>query len=169
MITPAYAQLMAGYNAWQNRSLYAAAATLSDEALRQDRGAFFASILATLNHLVWADHIWMSRFDGWQKPAVGIKGSTTLFDDFAALRAERVATDARLVAWAAGLGQAWLDGELRWFSGAANRELVRPRALLVVHLFNHQTHHRGQVHAMLTAAGARPEDTDLMVMPGLEG
>ena len=169
MITPAYAQLMAGYNAWQNRSLYAAAATLSDAALRQDRGAFFASILATLNHLVWADHIWMSRFDGWQKPAVGIKGSTTLFDDFAALRAERVATDARLVAWAAGLGQAWLDGELRWFSGAANRELVRPRALLVVHLFNHQTHHRGQVHAMLTAAGARPEDTDLMVMPGLEG
>lgn len=166
MITPAYLRLMADYNAWQNRSLYAAAAGLDDAARRQPRGAFFGSIHATLNHLLWADHTWMSRFDGWERPAAGIRGGTLLFADFDALRAARIETDARLADWAGRVRQGWLDGELRWFSGAANRELVRPTALLVVHLFNHQTHHRGQVHAMLTAAGAAPEATDLMLMPG---
>jgi uncharacterized damage-inducible protein DinB len=165
MITPAFVQVMADYNAWQNRSLYAAAATLADAERRRDRGAFFGSIHGTLNHLLWADRIWMSRFDGWEKPAVAIADSARMIDSFEALRAARIEADARIIAWAARLDPAWLAGELRWFSTIAQAETVRPCALLVVHLFNHQTHHRGQAHALLTAAGARPEPTDLPWMP----
>ncbi len=160
MITPAYARTMAAYNAEMNRRVYAAAGRLDEAARRAERGAFFGSIHATLSHLLWGDRTWMSRFAGWDKP-VSMGGSTALYDDFAALSAARAADDARLEAWAAGLTDAWLAGDLTWFSGAAQRELTRPRALLVVHMFNHQTHHRGQVHAMLTAAGERTGDTDL--------
>jgi uncharacterized damage-inducible protein DinB len=169
MISPDHVRLMADYNAWQNRSLYAAAATLSDDARKQDRGAFWRSIHGTLNHLLWGDTMWMSRFDGWERPARPIKESAALFDDFEALRAARIAADARIIDWAARLDAAALRGELRWFSGASQREMSRPRWILVAHLFNHQTHHRGQVHAMLTAAGAQPDPTDLPWMPGLEG
>jgi uncharacterized damage-inducible protein DinB len=69
------------------------------------------------------------------------------------------------VDWADGLGPAWLEGDLTWYSGAAKRELTRPKWVLLAHFFNHQTHHRGQVHCMLTQAGGRPQATDLMIMP----
>ena len=161
MITPAYVRTMAAYNAEMNRRLFAAAARLSDAARRQDRGAFFGSIHGTLSHLLWADWMWMSRFDGWEKPGVGIPGSPTMIEAFAELATERTATDARLADWVDRLDQAWLDGDLTWFSGASGREMTKPRALLVTHLFNHQAHHRGQVHAMLTAAGETTGDTDL--------
>jgi uncharacterized damage-inducible protein DinB len=165
MITPAFAQAMAAYNAWQNRSLYGAAAALPDEARRQDRGAFFKSIHGTLNHILWGDRIWMSRFDNWPKPEVPIGESPRMIDDFAALRTARVEADAKLADWAARLDQAALEGDLTWYSGISQVERTKPRALLVTHMFNHQTHHRGQVHAMLTAAGAKPEATDLPWMP----
>ncbi len=161
MITPAYARTMAAYNAEMNRRLYAAAGRLDDAARKAERGAFFGSIHKTLCHLLWGDRMWMSRFADWDRPPVGIAGGVALFDDFAAMAAARVADDARLEAWAAGLTDEWLAGDLTWFSGALGRELTRPRAILVAHMFNHQTHHRGQVHAMLTAAGERTGDTDL--------
>jgi len=167
MISPAWVRLMAEYNAWQNRSLYDAAATLSDEARKRDRGAFFRSIHGTLNHLLWGDRIWMSRFDGWEKPAFAISDSARMIAPFAALHAARIEADARIMDWAKRVDPAWLAGDLRYFSGIAQAERVRPCALLVTHFFNHQTHHRGQAHAMLTAAGARPEATDLPLMPGL--
>lgn len=168
MISPAWVRLMADYNEWQNRSLYGAAAALSDEQRRQDRGAFWRSIHGTLCHLLWGDRMWVSRFDGWPKPETPIRESGGMIEDFAALRAARIEADAALAAWAAGLDEAWLAGDLTWFSGAAQREMRRPKWMLVAHLFNHQTHHRGQAHAMLTAAGARLEATDLPWMPGLE-
>lgn len=161
MISPGYVQTMAAYNAEMNRRLYAAAARLPDEARRQERGAFFGSIHATLSHLVWADRIWMSRFALWPHPEGGIPGSTTLFAEFAPMRAARAALDADIIAWAATLPAAWLEGELEWLSGATGRRQCRPKPLLVTHMFNHQTHHRGQIHAMLTAAGETTGDTDL--------
>ena len=166
MITPAYVQLMAAYNAEMNRRLYAAAGRLDEAARRADRGAFFGSIHATLSHLVWADRIWMHRFAGWERPPGGIPGSTTLFTDFAAMRQTRMALDADLTAWAAALAPGWLDGDLVWFSGATGREQRRPKPVVVVHMFNHQTHHRGQVHAMLTASGEQTGDTDLPFILG---
>ena len=164
MISPAFAQKMARYNAWQNESLYAAADALSDEARRADRGAFFKSIHGTLNHLLWADTMWMSRVAGGPNPNVPLADSVSFRADWAALKEERAAMDARLVAWADALDEAALDGDFSWYSGALQAHIVKPRKLIVAHIFNHQIHHRGQVHAMLTAAGARPQDTDLIFM-----
>lgn len=165
MITPEYAQTMARYNGWQNESVYAAAAGLTDVERRQDRGAFFGSIHDTLNHLLWGDHIWMHRFAGTPAPrAPTIPESTGQFDDWNELCRERVSFDGAIADWAADLTPEWLKGTMTWFSGAADREISAPHSLLVTHMFNHQTHHRGQISAMLTAAGARPDDTDLMLL-----
>ena len=109
----------------------------------------------------------MSRFDGWDKPAVGIADSPRLMAEWPAYRTVRAEADARILDWAGRLDDAALQGDLAWYSGAIGADVRRPLALCVQHFFNHQTHHRGQVHAMLTAAGARPGDTDLFVMPGL--
>lgn len=165
MITPGYLQTMARYNRWQNESLYGAASSLSDEERRKDRGAFFGSIHATLAHIAWADQIWMSRLGGWEPPEGGIAQSTGAGLDWQTLAARRKEMDERLIAWADSAGEADISGDLTWYSGAVGKELTRPRWVCIVQVFNHQTHHRGQVHAMLTAAGAKPEDTDVPFMP----
>jgi uncharacterized damage-inducible protein DinB len=169
MISPAYVRLMAAYNSEMNRRLYAAAAGLSEAERVADGGAFWGSIHGTLNHLAWADQMWMSRFAGWPKPIQVQKDSATLFGDFDALREARVAMDAALEAWAAEVTEAWLAGNLVWYSGSAKRELSWPRAPLMVHVFNHQTHHRGQAHAILTGlVGAAPE-LDLLYFQRVAG
>ncbi|HHS89249.1 MAG TPA: damage-inducible protein DinB [Rhodobacteraceae bacterium] len=165
MITPDYCRTMARYNAWQNRSLYGAADGLDDAARRLDRGAFFKSIHATLSHLLWGDTIWMSRFDGWEAPATNLDGSPAYEEDWGALKSARLSADARMADWAGRVTPGDLTGDISWFSQAIGREITMPRDLLVMQMFNHQTHHRRQVHAMLTAAGARPDDTDLPFMP----
>ena len=106
MITPAYILTMAAYNAEMNRRLYGAAARLSDAERREPRGAFWGSIHGTLNHLLWGDTQWMSRFDNWPKPDVAIKQSASLFDDFAALSGARERADADISRWAAEVGDA---------------------------------------------------------------
>ncbi|MFN3482100.1 MAG: DinB family protein [Rhabdaerophilum calidifontis] len=164
MVSVEFVRTMARYNAWQNRSLYDAADTLDEAARRLDRGAFFRSIHGTFNHLLWGDAIWMHRFAGTPKPAGGIAESAGRIGDWAALKAERAALDRAILAWAEGLDAEWLAGDLTWFSGAAGRTVTKPCNLLVAHFFNHQTHHRGQVYAMLTAAGAKPGDTDLFLL-----
>jgi uncharacterized damage-inducible protein DinB len=170
MITPAYIRTMAAYNAEMNRRLYAAAARLSDTERKADRGAFWGSIHGTFNHLLWGDRQWMSRFDNWPKPDVAIKQSAGLIDDFGELRAERERADDNISRWAERVDEAWLADDMVWFSGAANREVRAPKRLLVTHFFNHQTHHRGQVHAMLTAAGQETGDTDLfLLVPDIVG
>ena len=162
MITPEYAQTMAQYNRWQNDSFYGAASTLSDAERRRDQGAFFRSIHATLNHVLWGDQIWMARFSDSPAPvSPGIPGSVDQFSNWDELVAARHAFDETIHHWATGLDAGWLSQELSWYSGAMERDVTRPAAMLVTHMFNHQTHHRGQVHAMLTSLGAKPGDTDL--------
>ncbi len=156
---------MARYNRWQNGSLYGAAETLSDAERRKERGAFFGSIHGTLCHLLWGDRIWMHRFTGSPKPPGGIKDSPGLIDAWDDLVAQRRAMDETIIAWSDGLSEDWLRGSDTWFSGAVGREVTKPIWVLVTHFFNHQTHHRGQAHAMLTAAGAKPMDTDIIFMP----
>ncbi len=164
MITPAYCQTMARYNAWQNQSLFQAAAGLSEAAREEDRGAFFGSIRATLSHLMWGDLMWMARFDGGEAPGGSITGSPAMFD-WATMWVERPKLDARIAGWSWMVTEDDLAGDLSWHSFALGRDMSKPYALCVVHLFNHQAHHRGQVHAMLTAVGAKPDDTDLPFMP----
>lgn len=165
MIDPAYVQRMARYNRWQNENLYGVADRLSHTERRQQRGAFFGSIHQTFSHLLWADRTRMSRFSDWPRPAGGIPESVTLFPDWDNLRSERIATDGAIVDWSDTLDASWPAGDHTWFSGAIQREVTKPRWQLMAHFFNHQTHHRGQVHAMLTQAGGKPHDTDLFAMP----
>ena len=162
MITAEYVRTMASYNRWQNGNLYGAADTLTDAQRKQQRGAFFGSIHGTLSHLLWADQIWMSRFAGTPRPrAAGIPDSPAMIEAWDDLKRERAAFDQVMIDWAARLDANWLEGDLTWFSGAAGREVTKPKWLLVTHLFNHQTHHRGQVHCMLTQCGVKPGATDL--------
>jgi uncharacterized damage-inducible protein DinB len=166
MIDRAYVQRMARYNRWQNENLYGVADRLSADERCRERGAFFGSIHKTLSHLLWADNIQMSRFTAdVPRPAVGIPESVSLYPDWQALKDERVRFDRIIVDWADGVDPAWLAADLTYFSGAIGRELTRPRWVMVTHLFNHATHHRGQVHCMLTQAGGRPSDTDLPFLP----
>jgi uncharacterized damage-inducible protein DinB len=164
LVRPVFVRTMAAYNAEMNRRVYAAAQRLPEAERQRQRGAFWGSIHGTLCHLLWGDRMWMSRFDGWAKPAVGLKESPTLIDDFDALHRARVEADERISAWAERLDEDWLRQDLAWYSGAAGRELSIPRGKLVVHFSNHQTHHRGQAHAMITAAGERTGDTDLFLL-----
>ena len=157
---------MAAYNRWQNDSLYACAATLSDQARRLDRGAFFASIHETLNHVLWGDQFWLHKLaEGPEPRASSVESSKNQHPLWTELKLARELTDDFLSDWATQMNPSALNGEVSWFSANLNAEVRRPKQSLVVQLFNHGTHHRGQVHAMLTAAGGTPEDTDVHFMP----
>jgi uncharacterized damage-inducible protein DinB len=164
LVTPAFVRTMAAYNAEMNRRLYAAAGRIADNDRRQDRGAFWGSLHGTLCHLLWGDQAWMSRFDGWPKPAVIQKDSATLVDNFDDLKRQRIDADERISAWAGRVTEQWLGQDLAWFSPSANMELRKPRSFLVAHFFNHQTHHRGQVTTLLTQAGVDVGVTDLVAL-----
>ena len=166
-VTPAFVRAMAAYNAAMNERMYDAAGRLSEAARREQRGAFWGSIHGTLNHLLWADQIWMSRFDGWTTPSAKQKDSAGLIENFAELQQVRRAADDKISAFAGRVDAPWLAADQTWFSGAAGRELSMPRSFLMMHFFNHQTHHRGQTHAMITAAGEATGDTDLFLIPAV--
>ncbi|EAQ26388.1 DinB family protein [Roseovarius sp. 217] len=161
-----HVRLMARYNAWQNAQIMRAVDGVSRTVLTEDHGAFFGSILGTLNHVLWADRLWLHRFGAKVAAPEGrMAESTTLTPTGAAWGAERFATDGALRLWARGLHSLDLTGDLTWFSAVKGVEVSRPRAMCVTHFFNHQTHHRGQVHAMLTRAGLPAPVTDLVFMP----
>ncbi len=167
MITPAHAQMMARYNRWQNRSLYGAADRLPDVERKRARGAFFESIHGTLCHILFGDKIWMHRFDP-ANPApqiTSIKDTATAISDWDELKAEREVFDRLIIDWTGRMTLADLGGDLTWFSGTLGRDVTRPRWELVTHLFNHQTHHRGQAHCLLTQNGLKMADTDIPFMP----
>ena len=162
-----HCQMFAAYNAWMNRNIYAAAAQLTDAQRKEDRGAFFRSVHSTLNHLLWGDRLWLPRFPGpthGRKYDVGAIG-VDLYDDFAALGAARAAMDEDITAWAQAIGDDELRGPLTWYSGVAKREMTRPAWLCVSQMFNHQTHHRGQVTTLLKQLGIDPGPTDLPWAP----
>jgi uncharacterized damage-inducible protein DinB len=165
MFTGTYALLMAEYNRWMNDKVYAACATLTDEARKRDRGAFFKSIHATLNHLLNGDGIWLGRFNGKSYPS--LPPGQDLHDDFDRLRAARAAMDEEILAWARSVTPETLAGPMTWTAKVYNFTQTHPRWVQVAQMFNHQTHHRGQVHAMLTAAGIDVGATDLPMMPAL--
>jgi uncharacterized damage-inducible protein DinB len=164
LITPAYIQLLARYNDWQNENVYSAANTLSDDLRRQDGGAFFGSIHRTLSHIFWGDSVWMHRIAQTPMPNCSIAASPDFIADWAELCTARASLDAVIQQWAANVSEGWLKSDISWYSGATQREWTKPVSGIVVHFFNHQTHHRGQVHALLTRFGARPSDTDLVFM-----
>lgn len=151
-----------------NDKLYGLAATLSDEARKRDCGAFFKSIHGTFNHLLLADRVWLARFQGVAAPngfmgPGGIRSlEQELYVDFEELRRERALTDDELTAWATGLTHERLAAPLVHLRRGQRHE--SPLWWAVAHVFNHQTHHRGQITTLLTQQGCDPGVTDLFAM-----
>lgn len=168
MISPEYAQLLARYNRWMNDKVYAASEQLSDAERKADRGAFFRSIHSTLNHLVWGDAMWLGRFTkgtALERAMPTTPGNVDIHAEWDALKAARIALDEELIVWAASLDARWLAGDFSWYSGMTKSHRNGPAWQSVTHMFNHQTHHRGQVTTLLSQQKIDLGATDLMMMP----
>ena len=142
-------QMFAGYNAWCNARLYAAAATVSDADYRADRGAFFKSLHGTVNHLLVGDRIWMRRFTGVGEMPPSL--DAILYYDFEALGAARRSEDALIGHYVARLSESDLAGTLRYRTVVRPVDIVQPLTPALDHFFDHQTHHRGQANALLSS------------------
>lgn len=142
-------QMFAGYNRWCNEGLYEAVAKVPDAEYRKDRGAFFRSLHGTLNHLLVGDRIWMRRFTGAGEVPPSL--DAILYEDFEALRAARQSEDVRIVRYVDRLSETDLAGTLRYRTFVRPQTIEQPLAPALDHFFNHQAHHRGQAHALLSA------------------
>jgi uncharacterized damage-inducible protein DinB len=148
------------YNAWANALLYDAAATLPPDQYRADRGVFFKSLHGTLNHLLLTDRVWLHRFTG--EGAAANRLDTILYDDFEELRAARRAEDARIVGYVDGLTDERIAGTVKFRRVTTPEEFEEPLAPMLAHWFNHQAHHRGQAHAVLTGLVGHAPELDLL-------
>ena len=155
-------QAMAAYNRWANARIYAAALALSDEAYRRDVGVFFHSLHGTLNHLMVGDRIWLSRFTGSDDEPERL--DAILHDDLAHLTRDRISEDQRIVDWIDGLDAQQFSKPFA-YRNTSGRSFEQPLWEVALHFFNHQTHHRGQAHAILSIlTGDDPPSLDMIVM-----
>ncbi|MDL2404539.1 DinB family protein [Rhizobium calliandrae] len=144
-------RMFADYNRWANALLYDAAAELSDAEYRDECGAFFGSLHGTLNHLLVGDRVWMHRFTGTGEAAKAL--DVILHDDLRDLRVAREAEDLRIIHWLDTLDSDALAAEITYTPITRPGTITHPLAPALTHFFNHQTHHRGQCHMILTAIG----------------
>lgn len=156
----AHFDMFAAYNAWANARLYAAAGQLSDAARIAPAGAFFGSLRNTLNHLVVTDRLWMRRFTGEGETHERL--DEIPYAEFPALQAARQALDARITGFITEASEADLNANFTYTSLSFPEEFTQKLAPALAHFFNHQTHHRGQCHQMLSAAGAEAPPLDLL-------
>ncbi len=163
MIDASYCTAMAEYNRWMNERLYAACSSISDGERKEDKAAFFGSVHRTLNHILYGDLAFMSRFTG--NPSVVPELGVDLHDDFQELWVARAALDKRILDWAGILSEEWLGGELTYESKVDGITRTVPRWILVTHMFNHETHHRGQVTTLLSQMDIDIGTTDIPFMP----
>jgi uncharacterized damage-inducible protein DinB len=154
----AYFRMLASYNRWANRRLYDAVARLTPDAYFKPRPAFFKSIHGGLNHLVVTDRIWLGRIVGKldEKPLNAI-----LYDDLASLRAAREAEDERLIGIVNGIDAGRLESTLS-YANSTGKVFQTPMKTVLGHMFNHETHHRGQVHDLLSQTDVPPPSLDLI-------
>jgi uncharacterized damage-inducible protein DinB len=157
--------LMADYNAWMNRQIFALAAGIADAKRKENLGAFFKSLHGTLNHILFADLVFLARFTGSPMP----KGEfgADLHDDFDALRAEREQVDTRILDWIANLDRSGLAEPLTFTSTVDGVTRTLPRWVMVTQMFNHQTHHRGQATTLIKQLGVDPGIIDIPWLPAL--
>lgn len=141
-------KMFAAYNAWCNARLYETAAKLSDADYRADRGAFFRSVHGTLNHLLVGDRIWMKRFTGEGEYPPGL--DAILYEDFSTLRRARMAEDRRIGGFVDTLDESKLNGTFSYRTIVNPKTIKQPLSFALDHFFNHQTHHRGQAHALIS-------------------
>lgn len=157
-------RLKADYNRWMNQKLYAVCAAIPDEARRRDLGAFFRSIHGTLNHLLLVDRLWLGRITGDAFPIRSL--DQELYEGFEALKRERERTDATIGALVDELQPAHLAQPVSYTSFLKQESVTLPLGLVLTHLFHHQTHHRGQVTALISQLGYDVGVTDMIYMPG---
>jgi uncharacterized damage-inducible protein DinB len=155
-----YFLTLARYNAWANRRLYDACAALSEAEYMMPRAAFFGSIHGALNHLLVGDRIWLARI--MHKPNPKLTLDQILYGDLVALRVARQAEDDHIVNVVSGFAERSLDQKLAYANTAGQRQQT-PLRFVLAHLFNHQTHHRGQVHGLLSQTGVAPPSLDLIL------
>ncbi|WP_137153979.1 DinB family protein [Rhizobium sp. FKL33] len=153
-------RMFAAYNRWANTLLYDTAATLSEEERRAATGAFFGSLHATLNHILAADRIWQNRFTG--KGEAPSRLDAILYDDFAALRQARSAEDERIISLIDSLSETDIAGRFTYTPVSSTETVTQRLSGALSHMFNHQTHHRGQCHMMLTSMGKPSLALDLV-------
>lgn len=165
--------LMAQYNQWMNAKVYQAALGLPEAELVADRQAFFGSLLGTLNHLVVGDTLWLQRFAGHPARYAALQPvrdlptparlDQVLFADIQALHGHRQWLDRLILAWAESIAEAELD-HLLAYRNSKGVAAQKPFFGLLMHFFNHQTHHRGQVTTLLAQAGVDVGVTDLLAL-----
>ncbi len=165
MVSVDYCQLLARYNRWMNERLFAVVGEFSEPERTLDRGAFFRSMHGTLNHILWGDRVWLARFmdQVYTQPAYG----AAMYGDFAQLAREREATDTTILDWTGQLTPEWLAGTLEYRRSSDGGRRSLARWVAVTHLFQHASHHRGQLATLITQAGKNPGVTDLPWMPGI--
>ena len=166
MTLAAHYRMFARYNTWANHRLYDAAAGLTTEQYRADCGAFFKSVHGTLNHLLVTDRIWMQRFTG--EGDAPDRLDEILCETFEELRAAREAEDRRIVGFVHGLDDARIAGTIKYRRVSSPEEFEQQLAPALAHWFNHQTHHRGQVHAVLTGLVGTAPELDLLFFQRLQ-
>ncbi|MEO8751111.1 MAG: DinB family protein [Casimicrobiaceae bacterium] len=165
MISVEYCQLLARYNRWMNERLYALAAECTDAERKRDGSAFFGSIHRTLSHVLWGDRVWLYRFT--DTPYTVAPYGADMFAEFAALAAARELTDTKILAWAGSLSPQWLASTLEYRRSSDGGLRQLPAWIAATHLFQHATHHRGQVLTLLQQAGKDIGATDLQALPGV--
>lgn len=156
-------QEMARYNSWMNERLYEACADMSDDERKLDMKAFFRSIHGTLNHILLADRVWLGRLSG--QPFAVRSLEQELYTDFAVLACERKKTDAEIERVVSSFGPSELNGSITYRSISQQKQTSASRSLILMHLFNHQTHHRGQVTSLMSQLGRDVGVTDLIALP----
>jgi len=159
MTLPASYQAFAQYNQKMNQRIYEICSGIPDDERKQDRGAYFKSIHNTLDHLVLGDRAWMNRLA--DKNYTLVKIGSELFDDFDEMAEVRIGLDADICQWTEGLSEEWLSIDMTWTASLDGVERTQPVWLLVSQIFNHQTHHRGQLSTLLNQAGHDVGITDL--------
>lgn len=156
----AHFEMMASYNAWANARLFDAASALSEEDFRRDLGAFFKSLHGTLNHVYVADVIWLARFRGQPNPPWTL--DHIAHDDRRELRARREALDRDIIGFAGALTDRDFRHDFTYRTLVRPETITQPLSPALTHFFNHQTHHRGQCHAMLTQLSGQAPELDLI-------
>ena len=168
MITTEHIRLLTQYNQWMNGKIYSACDAMSDQVRKADQKANYKSIHSTLNYLLWADYTWLGRFTqgtplakDYPKGPIGVD----LYSDWMDLKRARESMDNDFLAWAKVVSPDWLASDYSWHSVLTNKTISKPAWILVSHLLNHQTDHRGQVITLLKQQDVSIGDSDLLFMP----
>lgn len=164
-MTPAHVRIMAAYGAWMNGRMLDLCGGLSDVQRKGDMGAFFKSVHGTVDHLICGDLSWMGRFTGGPMPTKRI--GEILHESWDEMDAARRTLDGRIEAWATQVTEDWLAETMSYVSVNDGKTRILPRWVLVTHMFNHATHHRGQLTTLMKQLGIDPGVTDLPWLPAL--